>query len=128
MAETAKQYDININLEGLDSGGGSEVETPPAPQTPSDVKNGGKNPLLGVQQVFAQMPYGGDVARGIGSINSAAEKVGGIVDGKTGAFGIAMVALGLAKSAHNIASSYVKSVRQSGELQKRAGIYRRDNR
>ena len=59
---------------------------------------------------------------------AATEKVGGMVDGKMGAFGIAMAALSIAKSAHNIASSYVKSVRQSGELQKRAGIYRRDNR
>lgn len=125
MAEVTKQYDININLDGLSGGGGNG--TPNAPQTPSDIDRGG-NPLLGVQQVFAQMPYGGDISRGIGAINNTAGKIGDVASGSMNAVGIAMLALGLAKSAHNLASGYVKDLRQSGELQRRAGIYRRDSK
>lgn len=115
MAESAKQYDININLEGL-------------PEKPKEDEGEGRNPLSGAAQVFAQMPYGGDFAKGIGSIGNSAEKAINFVTGEMSYIGMAVLAVSLARKAHDIASKYAKDLRQSGELQKRAGIYRRDNR
>lgn len=120
-ADVVKQYDININVG--DGGGGSNSPTAP-PQPGEGIRY--FDPVSVSQQVFAQLPYGGEISKGIGTMKSIGKTVDSLVSGSASALSIALLALSTAKMAHDMTSSYVKDLRQSGEMQRRAGIYRRD--
>ncbi|MEG1519582.1 MAG: hypothetical protein RR458_01220 [Clostridia bacterium] len=79
-----------------------------------------QNPLKAVQSVVANVPYGETVAQGLGAIN----QISGLSSLST--FGAVTMALGLLKTLHTVTKNYVSEVRQSNELQRRAGFKRRD--
>lgn len=87
--------------------------------------------LKKASSVASALPYGGEVAQGLSKTASTIDTVGKLAGGTMGTFAIAMLALKLAKEAHDFASGYVKDKRQAEELQKRAGFdnayKRRDN-
>lgn len=124
MSDVVKQYDINIHMVDGENSSNNAPTAIPKPHTGGDL--GGINPLSTAQQVFARMPYGGEISKGVGTINSVYGTADKMMNGNASGLSIALMALSAAKAAHNFASSYVKDLRQSGELQRRAGIYRRD--